>query len=795
MIEGPIERSCRTRLLPSLLAGGLVACAAIVMGSGFYAQRQSPDPDAAAQVLEQRLITEIVPILSANCMACHGEERGKGGVRFHELDTLEEAVAELETLLSAHVRVAAYEMPPEDEDQPTDEQRAALLTWIDDLRRHVQPEDQFDPGWFATRRLNKDEYRYTLRDLLGIDPTRHDVAERLPGDDLGYGFNTIADVLTVSTLHVETYLAAAENAIDLALGPVVEASEEPVSLAPLEGLGGGRPIDNGGYFLFSNGSARGLTSTPAQAEYEISVRAWGTRGGDELPNLSIRVDGRPLGNFPVEAVNREEPQVFTVRTVLEAGPREIHAHFTNDFHERGVADRNLAIESISLAGPLDVSGIARTKAWKSIFIVEATTDHDQQREAARTTLESFADRAFRRPLEDGESDRLLALYESSRAAGDGHEQAVRVGLQAVLVSPSFLYRTANNPTPSDLSAVYTLNDHELATRLSYFIWSSMPDAELRRLADLGLLGNERVLVSQLQRMIDDPKADAFIESFAGQWLLLRNLEALEIDRERFSAYDDSLRGAMIQEVTLFFGDVVRSNRSIMDFVQAEDLFINQRLAEHYGLEGVRGDAFRRVRVEPDSGRGGILTSGAVLTVTSNPTRTSPVKRGLFVLDQLLGTPPPPPPPEIPPLEQTQTTLGPNATVREQLAAHLIDSTCASCHVRMDPIGLAMEHFDAVGQWRDEADGHPVDASGVLPGGIAFNGPNELKKILLAQDDQVVENVTRRLLTYVLGRGLEPFDRPTVDAIVRQVQERGNGFADLIEAVVLSEAFRTSRGRS
>jgi hypothetical protein len=323
----------------------------------------------------------------------------------------------------------------------------------------------------------------------------------------------------------------------------------------------------------------------------------------------------------------------------------------------------------------------------------------------------------------------------------------------------------------------------------------MPDAELRRLADLGLLSNERVLVSQIQRMVADPKADAFIESFSGQWLLLRNLEALEIDRERFSGYDDSLREAMIQEVTLFFGDVVRSNRNIMDFVHAEDLFINQRLAEHYGLEGVRGDAFRRVRVEPDSGRGGILTSGAVLTVTSNPTRTSPVKRGLFVLDQLLGTPPPPPPPEIPPLEQTQSSLGPNATVREQLAAHLIDSTCASCHVRMDPIGLAMEHFDAVGQWRDEADGHPVDASGVLPGGIAFNGPNELKKILLARDDQVVENVTRRLMTYVLGRGLEPFDRPSVDAIVRQVQERGNGFADLIEAVVLSEAFRTSRGRS
>jgi len=784
----------------SVLAGGLglghIGADRFDAGGGATTQgfaSRSSDPEA--QSLEQRLLTQIAPILENNCISCHGPRRPKGGVSLSEYDALEFALEDLETLLIARNRVSTHEMPPPGEPQPTDEERRLLLDWIDDLRRHAQQGQSTDPGWFSTRRLNRDEYRNTLRDLLGIDPKRHDLAERFPADDLGYGFNTIGDVLTVSTLHLETYLASAEEAIELALGPVAEVSTKPRRLSPLEGQGGGRPLDSGGYYLFSNGFARALTNIAVTADHEIRIRAWGDQGGDELPRLSLRVDGREIAAFFVEAQRGEPAQEFSVVTTLGAGPREITGHFTNDFFIRGEADRNLAIESIALAGPLSTATIKRPPVWKQIFFVDPPNEPEAQRAAARKILERFADRAFRRPITEEEVDRLVALYDQARSDGDGYETAIRLGLEAVLVSPSFHFLTSPDESTESSADIRPLSNHALASRLSYFLWSSMPDAELRRLADLGLLQDERVLLSQVQRMLADRKADAFIESFAGQWLLLRNLEAVDIDRERFNAYDEELRDDMIAEVTLFFADLVRANRSIMHIIDAEDVFLNERLASHYGVDGVRGDAFRRVRLDEDSSRGGVLTMGAVLTVTSNPTRTSPVKRGLFVLDQVLGTPPPPPPPEIPPLEQTQVTLGENATIREQMAAHLIDSTCASCHVRMDPIGLAMEHFDAIGRWRMEADGHPVDASGVLPGGISFNGPDELKKILLAQDEQVVENVTRRLMTYAIGRGLESFDRPTVDAVVAKVRTRGDGFADLIEAVVLSDAFRMSRART
>ena len=745
--------------------------------------------------LDRRFRDEIRPILTASCVACHGEGEAWAGLRFDTVTTLDEALAFRHDFAIARERVALMEMPPAGQPQPTEAERAALLAWLDDLVgfRADEPATVTDPGWFTVRRLNTDEYRYTMRDLLGIDPAEHDLGVGLPADDLGYGFDTIGDVLTTSTLHVEAYLEAAERALELSLGPVVEVSDSPRRLELTVG-GGGRVTREGGVHLFSNGAAVADVQVPYTGEYEIAVRARGTRGGDELPRLSIRVDGETLLDADVASTAEGAAQIVRIGALLEGGSRSIEADFTNDFYIKGEADRNLLIEAVTLTGPVAVAPTARPEWYGRVMIAEPGLGAAGERESARTILGAFADRAYRRPVSGDELEALIGVYDRSRFDGDGYERAVRTALTACLVSPHFLYRAPANPWPNDPSRVYRLSDHELASRLSYFLWSSQPDGELRRLADLGLLSDDRVLSAQVSRMLTDEKAWAFVDRFAGQWLLLRQLEMVEIDRERFPAYDDALREAMIAEATHAFADLVRRNGSVTELVDAGEVFINDRLAAHYGIDGVRGSTIRRVRLGNETPRGGMLTSAAVLTLTSNPVRTSPVKRGLFVLDQVLGTPPPPPPPDIAPLEQAQAAVGPGATLREQLAAHVADPSCAACHVQMDPIGLALENFDAIGRWRDEAYGLPIDASGTLPSGESFDGPRELKRVLMSREPQIRRNLAERLLIYAIGRGLEPFDRPTVDSVLRRADDSGGGIADLIRAVALSDAFRACRAR-
>jgi hypothetical protein len=341
---------------------------------------------------------------------------------------------------------------------------------------------------------------------------------------------------------------------------------------------------------------------------------------------------------------------------------------------------------------------------------------------------------------------------------------------------------------------YTLDGYELASRLSYFLWSSMPDEPLMQAAADGSLVTDAGLKAQVKRMLADGKSRAFIENFSGQWLQLRGLESVAIDRERFPEYDDKLRDAMNTEATLFFGDVLRSDRSVLEFLDSEATFLNGKLAKFYGIPGVEGNEFRRVPLPEGSPRGGVLTMGAILTLTSNTTRTSPVKRGLFVLDQILGTPPPPPPADIPPLEQAVHNK-PGATVREQLAAHVAVASCAACHNRLDPLGLTFENFDTVGRWRTEENGKPIDASGTLPGGVVLRNSEDLKKTLLSRSDQFVESLSAKVLTYALGRGVEPFDRPAIARIAKQTRAQGDKLSALVESVVLSETFRTCRGRS
>lgn len=747
--------------------------------------------DQLGEELDSRLREDVAPILAQFCFGCHAGEKVKGDMRLDNLASLGDALLRPEDVALMREMVSGVQMPPEGKPQPSEHQRLIVTQWLDAVARYVPADADIDPGWFTLHRLNRNEYRNTLRDLLDLPPGAPDVAAGLPPDDTGYGFDNIADVLSTSPLAVEAYLAAAEQAVEIGLGPIVSFGDvpRPVRLAVEEKSG--RATERGGAGLFSNGAAVGVVRAPITGEYVVRVRAWEAHAGDESAQVQVRIGGTEVARLEVTG-SRAEQQVFEHQVRLDAGEHRVAAAFTNDYYVPGVADRNVTIESITIAGPLDEATSVRPEGWRRVFGGVPPSEDEHAR--AGEIIGRFAGRAYRRPATADEVGALGRVYDGARAEGLDFEQGVRRAVVAALVSPNFLFRVAANPSPDDPSSVYRLNGYELASRLSYFLWSSMPDDELLGAARDGTLVRDDPLAAQVRRMIADPRCDAFVGHFAGQWLQLRKLGEAAVDTSRFPEFDAPLRRAMEQEVTLLFARAVRQNRSALELLAGRESFLDQRLAAHYGVAGVEGDHFRPVTFGSESHRAGIMTTAAVLTITSNPTRTSPVRRGLFVLDQLLGLPPPPPPADIPPLEQARD-VPEGATLREQLAAHVADATCASCHTRMDPLGLALENFDAIGRWRDAEAGRPIDATGSLPGRAPFVGPEGLRDTLLDRADLFMENLAGKILTYATGRGLEPFDRPAVRRIARRTRERGDGLATMIESVALSETFRSCRGRS
>jgi mono/diheme cytochrome c family protein len=761
-----------------------------------HAPPAKPAQDELAADLNARLSRDVAPLLATYCLACHSGERAKGDQHLDQLKTIDDALAGEVDIRMIKEMVGSAQMPPPDKQgarphpQPTEHERIVITQWADALLSYVPVDAPIDPGWFTIHRLNRTEYRNTLRDLLGIDPKTVDLAAKLPRDDTGYGFDNIADVLSTSPLAVEQYLAAAEQAIDAALGPIVELGDHPKNLRPLEGTNG-QALPNGGFFLYSNGPAGAQFIAPLTGDYMVRIRAWETPAGNERSRMALRDGSRNLKEFTVSGT-REKPQEFQHRVRLTQGAHTLTTNFLNDYYVKDKADRNLGVESISVAGPLDEAGTERPPQWKQLFSLAPANATEAAR--AEAILKAFATRAYRRPATTPQVAALLRLFRTQRTSGQSFEQAIRTSLAATLVSPNFLFRALSAlPDAKDPDARYKLDGYELASRLSYFLWSSAPDQPLLDAAADNSLRTDAVLAAQVRRMIADPRSSAFVENFAGQWLQLRALDAVAIDRARFPDYTDQLRSDMTAEATAFLGDILHSNRSVLDFVSSRDTFLNARLASFYDVPNVKGDDLRRVTLPETSPRGGVLTMAAVLTLTSNTTRTSPVKRGLFVLDQILGAPPPPPPADIPPLEQA-AHANPDATVRERLAIHTANASCAACHNRLDPIGLSFEHFDAIGKWRDTENGKPIDATGTLPDKTELNGAADLKKTLLARSDQFVEALSAKVLTYALGRGVEPFDRPAVRQIAQRTRGNGDKFQSLIESVVLSETFRTCRAR-
>ncbi|MFN0119895.1 MAG: DUF1592 domain-containing protein, partial [Blastocatellia bacterium] len=733
-------------------------------------------------------------------VSCHNQKSKTADIVLEGLD-FSNVGARLDVWEKVLRKVRTHQMPPAKAPQPDAHETAAFVGWLEtalDKNALRNP----NPGRPAVHRLNRAEYSNAIRDLLAVDVKP---GQWLPVDDSGYGFDNIGEVLTLSPALVEKYMSAARRVSTLAVGaPATKPGE--MRYAPPRG-GRNEKVSEDLPF-FSRGGLSFQHYFPADGEYLIRVRT-PSNGETAEParffehRLTVKAGLRTVGAaYPRESA-KVEPAVPGPRRFgpppRPMGPPQIQpldVRLDGARVKRFEIPETTSIEFVAISGPYNVTGPGETASRAKIFVC-APASPAQERPCARKIISTLARRAFRRPVTDADVTPLLSFYEAGRKTGN-FDAGVRGAIEALLVSPDFLLRVETDPAAAERTSaggtVYRLSDIELASRLSFFLWSSIPDDALLTLAEQGRLRTPAVLQRQIERMLDDPRAQALTSNFAGQWLQLRNLETMTPDPEIFPGFDDNLRQAFRRETEMFFESVLRENRSVLDLLDADYTFLNQRLAEHYGIRGVYGPQFRRVALaaEQRANRGGLLGQGSVLTVTSYPNRTSVVQRGRWILENLLGAPPPPPPPDIPDLKPKNQD-GRLLTMREQLDMHRANAICASCHARMDPIGFALENFDAIGKWRTKDAGVLIDASGKLPGGAAFSGPAELKKVLLGgHRDEFAAAVTEKLLTYALGRGLESYDAPTVREILRETTKDNHRLPALINAIVNSNPFQMRR---
>jgi len=779
------------RIAAALALGFAIAGTAVALLS-HPASAEQPSPQGvriSAAALDSRFQDDIQPFLQAHCYKCHGNGKHKGDVTLDSFTGVASIQADRKTWEKVMEQLDQRDMPPKKEPRPPDGQVEKVLTFVSQALEFSDGSIPRDPGFVPIHRLNRNEYNNTIRDLVGVD---FKPADNFPADDTGYGFDNIADVLSMSPLLAEKYLAAAEQVMDKAI--VTEDPNKPkLYKYSSEGMSGGAPLALGSRILYTNGEISQEHDFAAAAEYEFRVRAEEDQAGDEPARMKVKVAGEEVRTFDVPN-RRGHPKVFTFRKKVSKGNHQVVFEFTNDFYDPTAKnprrrDRNLIVDSLEIEGPLNLPPPPPSDIERRLLFC-GPGDGESGEQFAAQIIRAFATRAFRRPATDDEVSRLLKLYQGARAQGEGFREACKLALMATLVSPQFLYRIELDPSDSRQS--HPLTDYELATRLSYFLWSSMPDERLFELAGAGRLHEPDILDAEVRRMLADRKSSAFISNFAGQWLELRNLVTANPDPRKFPEFPE-LRDDMRREGELFFESIVRDDRCVLDLIDSHYTFLNERLARFYGIDNVTGDDFRRVELAGEQARrrGGVLTTAAVMTVSALPNRTSPVRRGKFILDQLLGTPPPPPPPEVPPLGDKQTDVD-GASLRQRMEAHRENPSCAACHARLDPLGFALENYDAIGRWRDYDGKFPVDASADLPSGEKFTGPDGLRRLLLNHKDQFLRNLVRKLMTYSLGRGIESPDAAAVGEICRNAQENGCRFSSLIGGIVHSDAFLKRR---
>jgi len=731
----------------------------------------------------------VQPFLKSNCVLCHNAKMKAGGLSLDGYSDSKTALKDRDTWEKVVQKLRTGQMPPKGLPVPPPEQVEQVTQWFDAQFARLDREMKPDPGRVTARRLNRVEYNNTIRDLVGVD---FKPAADFPADDSGYGFDNIGDVLSLSPVLMEKYLAAAGKIARQAIvaDPPPKPMRERIDHLPVA------PEEQPARDL------SGKHEFPVEGDYVIRGLVGGRRNA-ELMTLSL--DGKEIKTFPI-STDDEAPRMGEVRLHVTAGEHQLQASLLHDDSrpdaqldpdEVKVDDKNKRhtrdpfVDRFEINGPYNPHARPLTESHKRIFICgHAPGQHKP--ECARLIVAELARRAYRRPVTAAEVNGLVHFVSLAQQNGDSFEQGVRVALEAILVSPHFLFRIESDRDPNNPAASHRLDDYELAARLSYFLWSSMPDEQLFRLAREHKLHKPDTIESEVRRMLLDPKSVALVDNFAGQWLELRNLDSVKPDPDRFPGFDEGLRAAMKEETRLFFEAVIHEDRSILDFIDGKFTFLNERLAKHYGIGGITGPEFRRVDLSGEE-RSGILTQASVLTVSSYPTRTSPVLRGKWVLENFLNDPPPPPPPGVPNLNEA--AIGTTASLRQQLEQHRANPACATCHTRMDPLGFGLENYDAIGRWRTQDGKFPVDAAGTLPVGRSFHSPMELKSILRTDRDAFARCVTEKMLTYALGRGLERYDKPAVNLICSRLAASDYRFSRLVLEIVGSLPFQMRHGEA
>jgi len=735
-------------------------------------------------------------VLDRYCVTCHNRTLRTAGLQLDIAD-VDHPVGNAAVWEKVLHKLRTRDMPPAGLPRPDNATYDALADYFEtalDRAAEAAP----NPGRPAVYRLNRFQYANAIRDLIALDI---DAVSLLPADDSGYGFDNIGDVLTVSPMLLERYLSAAakisRQAVgDLSLSPTSTEYQVPPATEQTERESRDLPIG-------SRGGIAVRHQFPLDAEYVIKVRlqrgkdATTVLGTSQERQLDVRLDGARITLFTVgvhssvEAAQGDIDEGLEVRVPVKAGPHLVASAFVKDtVKPEGVLDTAgdqaffEGVGSVSIAGPYAAKGPGDTPSRRRIFVCRPRGLKDEEACATRI-ITDVARRAYRRPINKGEIASLMIPYRAAREPGS-FEDGIRLALQRILVSPDFLFRVEVDPAKAPAGSAYRVSDVELASRLSFFLWSSSPDDELLGLAERGRLKEPAVLEQQVKRMLADARASTLVSNFVGQWLYLRNIEAVLPDPAAFPDFTENLRAAFARETELFFESILREDRSLLDLLRADYTFLNERLARHYGISGIHGSEFRRVTLTGEE-RKGLLGKGSVLTVTSYPNRTSPTLRGKWVLENLLGSPPPPPPPDVPSLKEDKDLS--LLTMRQRLELHQASPVCSSCHARMDPLGFALESFDGLGRWRAG-----IDSSGVLPDGTKIDGPVGLKNVLLDKKDQFVATATERLLTYALGRGVEPFDMPAIRKIVRDAAVHDYRWSSLIMGVVKSVPFQMRRAR-
>jgi hypothetical protein len=753
-----------------------------------------PDPEAGFR-------STIAPFLKKHCTECHGTDAQEGEVRFDTFQNAASVAADEKTWSRVVQMLRSGVMPPEDVVQPSEQQRREVVNWIERTVYNFDCDGEIDPGRVTVRRLNRAEYNNTVRHLLGISLRP---ADDFPSDDVGSGFDNIGDVLTLPPLLMEKYLAAAERIAEevIITDPNVYVKSQFKFREQLGGEGSASydfTQTARRWTIYSEGSVYTDFDFRRAGIYTLRVTARAQHAGDEPPQMELRLDGQLVKVFDVNTdQNRGR---YEIKWNVPGGTHRLSAHFLNDFEDPDAEDprrrdRNLIIDAFEIDGPLDIQLDDFPLAHR-MLINHRPGAGLSVLDAAKLNLKPFLLRAFRRPPTSEELDGFAVLVDRSVEQGDSFEQGMQVAVTGILISPHFLFRVEgtnlSGSLPPPLSAsgsIRPLSDYELASRLSYFLWSSMPDDELLKLAEAGRLHEEATIEKQVRRLLADPKSETLVQNFVSQWLNLRLLDEVAPDPNVFPQFDPELKAAMRRETELFASAIISDDRSILDFLTARFTFVNGRLAEHYGIDGIEGDEFQRINFA-DNRRSGVLTHSSILTFTSNPGRTSPVKRGKWILENILGSPPPDPPPDVPDLEATQK-IQPNFSLRKQLEIHRQNAVCASCHRTMDQLGFGLENFDAVGRWRNKDGQFEIDSSGELPGGAKFNGPLGLAKVLVKRRTEFVRCLTEKMLTFALGRELRVQDRCTVDKIVGHVETHDYRFSALINGIVTSDPFQKTR---